>query len=307
MAFSTDALPALDGKTVLVTGGNSGIGFEAARVFAKKNAQVVLACRSVQKGEAAAARIRAEAPYAKVWVQALDLSSLAQVKDFATRLSSEHGALDRLINNAGVMAIPRALTEDGFEMQLGVNHLGHFALTARLAPLLLATPDARVVTVSSMAHRSGSMRWDDLDGARRYQKWLAYGQSKLANLLFAFELARKLEARGASQRSVACHPGYADTHLQFVGPEIERSRLSHAVMTIGNRLFAQSAEHGAWPTVYAATASDAKNGDYIGPSGLGEARGTPTHVQARRAAKNPELAQRLWAVSVERTGVDLPA
>jgi NAD(P)-dependent dehydrogenase (short-subunit alcohol dehydrogenase family) len=305
MSFSASNLPAQQGKTVIITGGNSGIGYEAARALAKKGAEVVLACRSVSKGNDAAARILAETPDSKVSVSALDLASLASVADFAARFKDTHGKLDLLINNAGVMAIPRALTRDGFEMQIGTNHFGPFALTARLSPLFLATPNARVVTVSSQASRWSTVNWDDLDGATHYMKWTAYGQSKFANLLFAFELARKLEARGTTVRSVACHPGYASTNLQFVGPELEKSALSRMVMTLGNRLFAQSAEAGAWPTLYAATADDARNGDYIGPRGIGEWWGQPTHVEPRRAAKSPELAQKLWAISVERTGVDL--
>jgi NAD(P)-dependent dehydrogenase (short-subunit alcohol dehydrogenase family) len=227
------------------------------------------------------------------------------VRAAAAALGARHPRLDLLINNAGVMAIPRTLSEDGFEMQLATNHFGHFALTGLLLGPLLAAPAARVVTVSSTAHRIGMVRLDDLDRERSYQKWDAYGQSKLANLLFAFELQRRLA--GQSAISVACHPGYANTNLQYVGPEQAGSWLGMIVMKLGNTLFAQSAAQGAWPTLYAAAASEVQGGDFIGPKGLREMYGPPTKVQARRAAYNRELAGKLWAVSVERTGVGFGA
>jgi NAD(P)-dependent dehydrogenase (short-subunit alcohol dehydrogenase family) len=292
-----------------VTGANSGIGYEAARVLAERGAHVVLACRDLGKAEEAARRIRAATPDAKLEVSRLDLGDLAAVRDFSARFHAAHGALHLLVNNAGVMAIPRTLTRDGFEMQLGVNHLGHFALTGLLLDRLLAAPGARVVNVASLASRMGKMHWDDLDGARFYEKWLWYGQSKLANLLFTFELARRLEEKRLPLASLACHPGYAATNLQFVGPQMERSGLGKLVMQAGNALFAQSAEAGAWPTLYAATAPDAKNGDFIGPksSVFAEWRGAPAHVTPRKLAKHPESMRRLWDVSVERTGVDYAA
>ena len=209
-----------------------------------------------------------------------------------------------LCNNAGVMAIPYARTAEGFEMQLGVNHLGHFALTGLLFERLLAAPAARIVTVSSSAHRIGRIAFDDLDRTRGYNPWRAYGQSKLANLLFAFELQRRLSARGLAPISVACHPGYADTNLQQVGPALRGSRVGAAFFRAANALFAQSAERGAWPTLYAATAPDVRGGDYIGPAGPGELAGAPKPVRARTSAYDLETARRLWEVSVARTGVD---
>jgi NAD(P)-dependent dehydrogenase (short-subunit alcohol dehydrogenase family) len=307
MRSFVDTLPALDGKTIVVTGGNSGIGLAAARALAGQGATLVLACRDEDKARAAAASIRAGLPSARVDTARLDLSELASVREFAARFRDAHPRLDVLVNNAGVMAVPRTLTRDGFELQLGVNHLGHFALTGLLLDRLLAAPGARVVNVSSMASRMGKMHWDDLDGGAFYEKWLWYGQSKLANLLFTFELARRVRERGVGLASLACHPGYAATNLQFVGPQMERSLLGGVVMRVGNALFAQSAEAGAWPTLYAAASPTAKNGDFIGPRDFRQWRGEPTHVQARRLAHNPEQMQRLWRVSVERTGVDYAA
>jgi NAD(P)-dependent dehydrogenase (short-subunit alcohol dehydrogenase family) len=303
-SWALDALPDLAGKTVLVTGANSGIGFEAARMFARKGANVVMACRDPRRGDAALQRVRAETPAAGLQLLELDLASLASVKRAAERFGAEHSRLDVLCNNAGVMAIPRALSADGFEMQLAVNHLGHFALTGLLLERVLAAGAARVVTVSSSAHRIGKIRFDDLDGERRYHKWAAYGQSKLANLLFAFELQRRFDAHGVPAISVACHPGYADTNLQQVGPSLQRSRFGAAFFRLSNALFAQSAERGAWPTVYAAAAADVRGADYIGPGGPGEIAGRPKKVRAMRAAHDEVAARTLWDVSVQRTGVD---
>jgi NAD(P)-dependent dehydrogenase (short-subunit alcohol dehydrogenase family) len=234
----------------------------------------------------------------------LDLSHLDSVRVAARHFASAHERLDVLCNNAGVMAIPRRESADGFELQFAVNHLGHFALTGLLLPTLLRTPSARIVTVSSSAHRIGSMRFDDLDGARSYHKWVAYGQSKLANLLFTYELQRRLAAAGARAISVACHPGYAATNLQHVGPQLTGARVAALVYRLGNALIAQSAEHGAWPTLYAATAHDVSSGDYIGPSGPGELFGKPEHVRSSSVSHDAELARRLWQVSVARTGVE---
>ena len=308
MSYGLHAVPDLHGKLALVTGANSGIGFEAASMLAAKGATVVLACRDQVRGADALARLRARHPEARATLLPLDLASLRAVREAAARYLGEHPRLDLLCNNAGVMAIARALTEDGFEMQLGVNHLGHFALTGLLLPALLASPEARVVTVTSLVHRAGRMRWDDLDGARRYQRWEAYAQSKLANLLFAFELQRKLAASGARAQSLACHPGYSATNLQLVAPTAEGSALGVAFYRTANQLFAQSADHGAWPTVHALTSPAVRGGDYVGPSGLRELWGAPGRVSsASRAARDPEQAARLWRVSIERTGVGYEA
>lgn len=300
-------LPDLTGKTFIVTGANSGLGLETARALARKNAQVLLACRDHDKGAEAKARILQETPGAHLELLELDLADLASVRDFAALIRARDGKLHGLINNAGVMAIPRQLTVDGFERQFAVNHLGHFALTGLLIDRLLATPGSRVVTVASQAHRIGWMRWDDLDGAKSYQPWLAYGQSKLANLLFAFELARRLSELRQDVRSVACHPGYAATNLQLVGPEQFGSKFNGFIMRLGNQLIAQSAEDGAQPTLYACISPDAQSGDYIGPSGFMGRAGAPEKQRAKHAAYDPQAMLKLWEVSVERTGVDYAA
>jgi NAD(P)-dependent dehydrogenase (short-subunit alcohol dehydrogenase family) len=236
-------------------------------------------------------------------VRQVDLASLGAVRELARWVNESRPALHLLINNAGLMALPRQTTVDGFEMQLGVNHMAHFALTGLLLPKLLQTPGARVVNVASQAHLIGRMRWDDLDGQRNYQKWAAYGQSKLANLLFTFELARRLAAKQSELRALACHPGYAATNLQLVGPNLEGSRLGLFAMKLGNQLLAQSAADGALPTLYAATAPAAESGQYIGPKGRLGLAGTPAPLRAMGAAYDPMSMQRLWQVSVERTGV----
>ena len=266
--WTVDSIPDQSGKTIIVTGANSGIGYEAALALAKKGANVVLACRSPERSQAAADRIRAAAPKANLELAPLDLSSLRSVRSFAEWFQRTHERLDVLVNNAGVMAIPRQLTEDGFELQLATNHLGHFALTGLLLGRMLTSANAgapsRIVNVSSMVHTIGRFDWSDLQMERRYSKWLAYGRSKLANLLFTYELARRLEARGAPVIAVACHPGYAATNLQAVGPKMTGSAFGQAVMAIGNSVFAQSAEAGAWPTLRAATAPDVRSGDFTG-------------------------------------------
>lgn len=300
-------IPSLYGKVTVITGANSGIGYEAARMLAMKDAHVVLAVRDTAKGGKAARQIRSAVPQADLEVMALDLASLASVRSFAALFTASHDRLDLLINNAGVMAIPRRETADGFEMQLGTNHLGHFALTGLLLPLLLTAPGARIVTVSSGVHRMGQINFDDLQSQQSYKKWGAYSQSKLANLLFAYELQRRLAAAGASAISVAAHPGYAATNLQAVGPQMAGSRLQQAAMGLLNRTLAQSAEMGALPTVYAAASPSVEGGDYIGPGGLMEQRGWPTQVQSNDRSHDGAVAARLWAVSEELTGVRFAA
>jgi NAD(P)-dependent dehydrogenase (short-subunit alcohol dehydrogenase family) len=296
-------VPDLSGKTVVVTGGNSGIGYEAALVFAARQAHVVLACRDLEKARGAVAGILAGHPTASVEPMQLDLASLESVRRFASDFASRHRRLDVLCNNAGVMAIPYRKTADGFEMQLGTNHLGHFALTGLLLERLLATPHARVVNVSSTAHKMGRMRFDDLQSERSYRKWNAYAQSKLANLLFTYELQRRLERAAAGVISVACHPGYAATNLQAVGPQMAGSPLMGSVMSLGNRLLSQSAAMGALPTLYAATSSDVRGADYIGPDGFFENTGHPRKTTSSARSHDREAATRLWITSEQLTAV----
>ena len=301
--WTASDLPDLAGRTAVVTGANSGLGFETARELARAGARVVMACRNPAKAEAARESVLEASPGAAVAIEPLDLASLASVRDFAKRIAATCEGLDLLVNNAGVMALPRRETVDGFEMQLGTNHLGHFALTGLLLPSLLARPASRVVTVSSTMHRFGRMRWDDLHGERSYNRWLAYGQSKLANLLFAHELARRLEARGARCLSVAAHPGYAATSLQFQGARMERSSWREAGWGLINRLFSQSAAMGALPTLFAAGAANVRNGQYFGPDGLAEAWGHPRPTEASGAARDHDDALCLWELSENLTGV----
>jgi len=294
-------MPDQTGRRVVITGANSGIGFEAAKELTRKGAEVVMACRSTERGESAAEEIRADVGDADLVVEELDLASLSSVRSFAERMSDEE-EIGVLINNAGVMAIPRKETEDGFETQFGVNHLGHFALTGLLLDKL--ADDGRVVTVSSGMHERGEMDFDDLHGEESYEKWGAYGQSKLANLLFAYELDRRLKDAGSKVRSVAVHPGYADTNLQRRGPEMAGSKVRKVLMTVANKIFAQSAEAGALPTLYAAASPDAEGGEYYGPGGVMNMRGTPEKQRSSSRSRDEEDARRLWEVSESLTGVE---
>ncbi len=297
--YSEANVPDQTGKTALITGANTGIGFEAARVLAARGARVLLACRSEDKASDAMQRIRAKHPQAVLEFVPLDLASLASVRQAAHQVL-QHSRLDLLINNAGVMVPPKTLTEDGFELQFGVNHLGHFALTGLLLPKLLEQEDARVVNVSSSAHKFGRIFFDDINAERTYSAWARYGMSKLANLLFTFELQRQLADQGHSAlRVLACHPGGAETDLSRHLPQV----LS-AVMTPLARLVINSAAEGALPTLRAATDPSALGGDYYGPAGLFEIARSAVRVNADLHAHNLADAQRLWRVSVEMTGVN---
>jgi NAD(P)-dependent dehydrogenase (short-subunit alcohol dehydrogenase family) len=300
--WTTDDMPPQGGRTALVTGANSGIGLEAAIGLAQAGATVIAAARDPERGEAALRRIREAAPGAAVELQRLDLADLASVRQAAEEVAGRHDRLDVLVNNAGVMALPRRTTADGFEMQLGTNHLGHFALTGLLLDRLRAAQDPRVVTISSGAHRAGRMRFDDLQGERRYHRWLAYGQSKLANLLFAFELQRRADRAGLSLRSMAAHPGLSGTNLQTAGPLMQGQKLKARLSDVVYRLFSQSAQRGALPTLYAAT-MDLPGGTYVGPNGPGEFWGSPHVVTGNARANDEEDAARLWSVSEDLTGV----
>ena len=288
--WTAQDLPDLDGRTYLVTGANSGIGLVAARELGRAGARVVLAVRDLAKGERAAASIGERAE-----VRPLDLADLGSVRAFADEWE---GDLDVLINNAGVMATPERRTADGFELQIGTNHLGPFALTN----LLLPRVRDRVVTVASGAHRGGAIRLDDLNYERGgYQRWRAYGQSKLANLLFTSELQRRLDEAGSEVRALAAHPGWAATNLQ----SRTESAVQNTAMAIANRIVAQSDEMGALPTLYAAT-QDLPGNSYVGPDGIQEMRGHPKLVGRSGAARDTETARRLWELSERLTGVTFP-
>lgn len=294
--WSLADIPDLTGKVAIVTGANSGIGYWAANGLAGAGARVVLACRSMPKADDAIARILADHPNATVEARTLDLADQDSVAAFA---DAWEGPLDRLVNNAGVMALPYCKTPQGFEMQFGTNHLGHFALTGRLWSALASTEGSRVVNVASVAHKFGSIRFDDLQWEKGYQKWPAYGQSKLANLLFTYELAR----RSTGPLSVACHPGYASTHLQMQGAEMENSSWKGRLMGMANAVFAQDAASGSLPTLRAATDPHVAPADYFGPNGIGEMSGSPVNVKSNAKSHDEAVARRLWEVSMDLTGV----
>jgi NAD(P)-dependent dehydrogenase (short-subunit alcohol dehydrogenase family) len=297
--WTTEQIPDQTGRTAIVTGANSGLGLVSARELARRGASVVLACRNAEKGAAALEAISRVAPRAQLELAALDLGSLASVQAFAERFRSTHDGLDLLLNNAGVMAPPRQVTADGFELQFGTNHLGHFALTGRLIGAMEGREDARVVTLSSNAHKMGRIDFEDLQSERRYSRWRAYGQSKLADLMCALELDRRLRAAGSTVKSLAAHPGYAATNLQSAAaPTLDR-----IVMVLTNALAAQSADRGALPSLYAATQPGLEGGIYVGPDGIGEFRGHPRQVSPNGAARDERVAARLWEVSEELTGV----
>ena len=299
--WTPQQMPSQQGRLAIVTGANSGIGYQTARYLARAGATVILACRSAAKGEAARARIVAENAAAKIEVRALDVADLDSVRRFAAEFLSEGKPLDLLINNAGVMAIPeRRTTPQGFEMQFGTNHLGHFALTGLLLPALLRQPKSRVVTVASIAHKGGKLNFDDLNGERGYDPRGAYQQSKLANLVFGLEFDRRLRAHSADTTSVIAHPGVAVTNIISNGMGTGmKSRIVGALLP----LVAQSDDRGSWPLVYAATSSEVHGGGYYGPDGIAEIKGMPVEVKPKPQALDPAAGKRLWDVSETLTGV----
>jgi len=282
------------GRVAIVTGSSSGIGYETARVLANKNAAVIIAVRNQQKGENAVKKIKAQNKGADVSVMILDLANLESVKSFAAEFKKKYTRLDLLINNAGVMMPPYSKTQDGFEMQFGTNHLGHFVLTGQLIDLIKNTPNSRIVNVSSAAHKQGNLNFDDLNWEhRKYKPMKSYGDSKIANIYFTYELGRRVEKNGKNPVVAAAHPGWTATELQrHVG-----------IFEFLNNFFAQDITMGALPTLYAAVGPDVKNGDYFGPSGFMEMKGYPKKVKANELSKNEHIAQKLWDISEELTGV----
>ena len=295
--WTSDDVPGQHGRLAMVTGANTGLGFETAQVLAARGASVVLAVRDVEKGKRAAARIAGTAPGADVMVSPLDLTSLDSVRAAAAELRATHPRIDSLVNNAGVMFPPKQTTRDGFELQFGTNHLGHFALTGLLLEQMLPVPGSRVVTVSSLGHRlQARINFDDLQGERSYSRVAAYGQSKLANLLFTYELQRRLSGAHTTI-AVAAHPGFAATEL---------TRNSPAIAATIARLFSQKAAMGALPTLRAATDPGVLGGQYYGPGGFFGARGYPKLAESSGQSHDTAIQRRLWTVSEELTGVTFP-
>jgi NAD(P)-dependent dehydrogenase (short-subunit alcohol dehydrogenase family) len=292
-------VPDQRGRVAIVTGANSGIGLVTATELARAGAVVGLAARDPRKAEAARAEIAAEVPSAQLDPRVLDLADLASIRGFAAEVAAAHPRIDLLINNAGVMMPPKQQTADGFELQFGTNHLGHFALTGLLLEHLKDASDARVVTVSSLEHKPGRLRFDDLQWEREYSPRGAYQQSKFANAVFGLELDRRLRDAGIAVKSVLAHPGYSATNLQSSGP----TGPMKALLAVTNAIVAQPAERGAWPSLYAATAPEVEGGQFIGPDGFMEARGHPKLVEPAGRARDAEAGRRLWQVSEELTGV----
>jgi NAD(P)-dependent dehydrogenase (short-subunit alcohol dehydrogenase family) len=300
--WTEGSVPSQAGRVAVVTGANTGIGFEAARVLAARGASVVLAVRNLDKGKDAAARISVATPGADVTVQGLDLSSLASVREAADELRARHERIDLLINNAGVMYTPRSTTADGFELQFGTNHLGHFALTGLLLDRLTGVAGSRVVTISSVGHRiRAAIHFDDLQWERSYSRVEAYGQAKLANLMFTYELQRRLEAAGRPTIALAAHPGLSNTELIRNSPAPLR-----AVAALAGRFVSQTPAMGALPTLRAATDPSAEGGAYYGPGGFQELLGNPVVVRSSARSHDADQQRRLWTVSEELTGVAYP-
>jgi len=291
--WSAETLGDQSGRIAIVTGSNSGIGFETTRMLAGKGATVVMACRNLEKANPKADEIRAAHPGADVEVMQLDLSDLDSVRRFAEAFRAKHSRLDLLINNAGIMVPPYGKTAQGFETQFGVNHLGHFALTGSLLDLITNTPGSRIVTVSSVAHLMGKIDFSDLNWENGYKAQAAYGQSKLANLLFTYELQRRLAAAGKDTLAVAAHPGWTETNLQAHAKSVK----------FMNRFFAQNALMGALPTLFAATEPSVDGAEYFGPSGFMEMNGPPKKVKSNKRSHDRNVAERLWNISEELTGV----
>ena len=294
--WTENDIPDQTGRVAIVTGANSGIGWDTARALAQKGATVIMACRNLQKANPAADQIKALNPAGKAVVMSLELADLDAVRAFAAAFRDSYDRLDMLINNAGVMNTPYGKTAQGFEQQFGINHLGHFALTGLLLDLLNATPQARVVTVSSFGHRLGAINFDDLNWERGYAAQRAYAQSKLANLLFTYELQRKLSAASQGTLAAAVHPGWTATNLQ------KHSRIYQRL----NPILGQTTAMGALPTLYAATAADIHGGEYVGPGEFLGLRGHPKKVRSSARSHDETLARRLWTVSEDLTGVKYP-
>lgn len=303
--WTTNNIPDQTGRVIIVTGANSGLGYETTLALVEKNASVIMACRNLKKGKTAYDGILAKVPGANLKLMQLDLGSLDSVRQFAENFRAEYSQLDLLINNAGIMAIPRSETKDGFETQFGVNHLGHFALTGLLIDMIVQTADSRVVNVSSSANFMGRINFDDLMGEKNYTRYGAYGQSKLANVLFSNELQRKLEAAGVNTISLSSDPGLSKTNLQTTTTAHSDNILERMFYPIMMNTMAQSQAMGALTQLFAAIAPQANGRDYISPEFMG-VRGYPKKARANKSAYDEVIAKRLWQVSEELTGVTFP-
>jgi len=299
--WTAELIPDQTGKIFIITGANSGLGLESTRALARKRATVIMACRNLEKGKRSLEKLRREIPDALLDLQEMDLANLESIRNFVTYIFSTYKKIDVLINNAGIMATPFAKTKDGFEIQFGINHLGHFVLTGLLFELLLKAPGSRVVNVSSMAARRASIDFDNLMGERSYVPWKAYGQTKLANLLFTFELQRRLETGNNNSVSIAAHPGGSATNLHKA---IQMNPVVKSIYNFLIRYFMQSAAKGALPQLYAATSPEAVPGDYYGPDGFNEIAGYPAKAHIPVKAKDEQLAEKLWQVSEKLTGIN---
>lgn len=297
--FVLDKVAPQDGRLAIVTGANTGLGFEVALALAGKNMQVILACRNRQKADLARIKIQQCYPNSRIEVMSLDLSSLKSVRQFAEDFCTAYDRLDLLINNAGIMVPTYTLTEDGFESQLGVNYLGHFLLTGLLLNRLEATPASRTISLASLSHRTGRLNFDDLQSEKRYSRWGGYARSKLACLMFAYEMQRRLDARDYQTIAVATHPGVSASDLPRNIPRFVNRYVAPLVLKVGG----QTAEQGALSILHAALGDDVRGGDYIGPTGAGEWRGVPGKVSSSWRSQNREVAARLWRVSEELTGI----
>jgi NAD(P)-dependent dehydrogenase (short-subunit alcohol dehydrogenase family) len=293
-------IPRQDGRVAIITGSNSGLGYHAARELARAGAHTILACRDGGRGGAALERMQSELPGASIELRRVDMASLDSIRAFAAGAPER---VDVLLNNAGVMAPPRRETADGFELQFGTNHLGPFALTGLLLSRLEAADAPRVVTASSNMHKMGGLNWADLQSEHKYRRWFAYGHSKLANLLFAFELQRRATAAGSKLLSMAAHPGYAATELHVKGARIGNATFQERVMDLGVKLMAQSSADGALPMLFAATAPDVPGGSYVGPSKRMETVGPPKFTKGSGHSRNEADARRLWEISEQLSGV----
>ncbi|PZX54954.1 oxidoreductase [Algoriphagus chordae] len=295
--FTLDNVPPQNGKIAIVTGANSGLGYETALALAKKGATVILASRNLSKAQDAMHQILLEMPNAALEIILLDLNSLQSIENFAKEFSSKYDRLDLLIENAGIMMPPLSKTKDGFESQLGVNYLAHFHLTNLLFPIIKETAEARIVTLSSLAHQSGKIDFDNLNAEKSYSKWKFYAQSKLACLMFAYELQRRIDSAGIDAISLSAHPGFSDTNLGTFLPSIGRALFSPLTSIIG-----QGSKQGALPTLRAALDPEAKGGEYYGPSGFRELKGDPVKVKSSSRSHDLGVAAKLWSDSEELTG-----